>query len=197
MGRFLKTGTLIPAAAVGWFSEVCDLYFPTRWSFPDHLQLPANRSCVPIHLRTMTSSRFKPAVPRHYLFAIAAVLWTIAGVILCVRGETWLKDFSRGTEIALEAVSIALAVPGYLVLFTKIVQKNINRIGGLPERPCLFAFTAWHGYLMIALMVTIGITLRNTAIPKYYLSVPYSTMGVILLMGSFRFARTFLVSAGR
>ena len=193
--EFWKVIGVILHGGVGWFCEICDLYFPTLLLFSYHLQLPVNRSCVPICLRAMVPSSFKPAVPRHYLFAIAAVLWTVAGVILCVRGETWLEGLSRGTEFALEAASLALAVPGYLILFTKIVQKNIDRISRLPERTCLFAFTAWHGYLMIAVMMTIGITLRNTSIPKYYLSVPYSTMGVILLMGSFRFYRTFLVSA--
>jgi hypothetical protein len=140
----------------------------------------------------MLLSRLNPAIPRRYLFAIAAVLWTIAGVLLCVRAELWLEDLSSGLEIGLEAASIALALAMYSALFTKIVQKNITRIGGLPDRACMFAFTAWYGYVMIALMVTIGITLRNSSIPKYYLSVPYSTMGVILLLGSLRFYRQFL-----
>lgn len=137
-------------------------------------------------------SKLDPAVPRHYLFAITGVLWTIAGVLLCVRGEIWLEVFPLGTEFALETISIGLAVAGYFFLFMKVVQKNIDRISRLPERACLFAFTAWHGYIMIALMMTIGITLRNAAIPKYYLSIPYTAMGGILLIGSLRFYRRFL-----
>jgi hypothetical protein len=45
-------------------------------------------------------------------------------------------------------------------------------------------------------MVTIGITLRNTSIPKYYLAVPYAVMGGILLIGSFSFYRRFVARAG-
>ena len=139
-------------------------------------------------------SKLNPAVPRHFLFAIAGVLWTIAGVLLCVRGEIWLESFPIGTEFALETLSIVLAVAGYFFFFIRVVQKNIDRIGRLPQRACLFAFTAWHGYIMIALMITVGITLRNASIPKYYLSIPYTAMGGILLIGSFRFYRKFLTA---
>lgn len=136
-------------------------------------------------------SKFNPAVPRHYLFAIAGVLWTFAGGLLCVRAEIWLQTYSIGTEVILELISVLLAAAGYLFLFIKVVQKSIDRIGRLPDRACLFAFTAWHGYMMIALMMTIGITLRNSSIPKYYLSIPYTAMGGILLIGSLRFYRRF------
>jgi hypothetical protein len=78
-----------------------------------------------------------------------------------------------------------------------VVQKNLDRIERLPERACLFAFTAWHGYIMIALMIMIGFTLRNSAIPMYYLSIPYTAMGGTLLIGSLRFYRQFLAARTR
>jgi hypothetical protein len=139
-------------------------------------------------------ARLNPAVPRRYLFAVAGVLWTAAGVLLCVRAEIWLEAFPIGTEFAIEAISVGLAVIGYIFLFMKVVERNIDRIGRLPERACLFAFTAWHGYLMIAFMMTLGITLRNSSLPKYFLSIPYTAMGGILLVGSLRFYRRFLAA---
>jgi hypothetical protein len=139
-------------------------------------------------------SRLNPAVPRHYLFGLAGAFWTFAGVVLCARAVVWLGVFPLGVEIELETTCIALAIVGYFFLFFKVVQKNINRIGLLPERVGVFAFTAWQGYVMIALMITIGITLRNTSIPKYLLAVPYSVMGTILLIGSAAFFRQFATS---
>lgn len=148
--------------------------------------------------RASLISKLNPAVPRHYLFGIAGIFWTVAGVLLCVRAIIWLDVFSFSIEVAFEAVSVALAVAGYLLMFFKVVQKSIDRIGRLPDRACVFAFAAWQGYFMIALMMTIGITLRNTSIPKYYLAVPYTAMGGILLIGSVRFYRKFLAAlAGR
>ena len=136
----------------------------------------------------------KPAVPRHYLFAIAGGLWTFAGALLCIRAALWLDAFSDMTGGALELISLLLAGIVYVFFFFKVVQKSIDRISGLPDRACLFAFTAWHGYIMIALMITIGITLRSTSVPKFLLSIPYTAMGGILLIGSLRFYRTFLLA---
>jgi len=139
-------------------------------------------------------TRLNPAIPRHYLFALAGGLWTVAGVMLCLRAEAWLEVFPLGTEIGLAALCVALAAVGYLFLFMHIVRKNIDRIAGLPERACLFAFTAWRGYGLITLMILLGMTLRDTTFPKYLLAIPYTVMGIILIIGSVRFYRQFLVA---
>lgn len=142
-------------------------------------------------------SRLDPAVPRHYLFGLAGAFWTFAGVVLCARAIVWLDVFPLSVELGLETVSIAIAITGYMFLFIKVVQKNIDRIGQLPANACVFAFTAWQGYIMIALMIIIGLTLRNTSIPKYFLAVPYTAMGAILLIGSAKFFRQFAESIAR
>lgn len=136
--------------------------------------------------------RYNPAVPRHYLYAIAGLLWTIAGGLLCVRGAIWLGELRFPAIASIESASLVLAAAGYAFLFSGIVRKNVARIGGLPDRACVFAFTAWRGYIMIALMMTAGISLRNSSIPLYYLSLPYTAMGGILLAGSVVFYREFL-----
>jgi hypothetical protein len=139
--------------------------------------------------------RFNPAVPRHFLYAIAGLLWTLAGGLLCVRGAMWLGGFPFSVIASIEAGSLVIAAAGYIFLFAGIVRKNITRIGKLPDRACVFAFTAWRGYLMIGIMMTVGISLRNSSIPLYYLSPPYSAMGGILLAGSVVFYAEFLSAA--
>jgi hypothetical protein len=137
--------------------------------------------------------RLKPAVPRHYIYALAGMLWTVAGALLCIRAFIWLEVFPFATKFALESVSVVLAIATYFLMFSSLVEKNVNRIRKLPDRACMFAFTAWRGYFMIALMMAIGITLRSTSIQKYYLSIPYSAMGGTLLIGSIGFYRQFFV----
>jgi nucleoside recognition membrane protein YjiH len=137
-------------------------------------------------------SRYNPAVPRHYLYAIAGFLWTFAGGLLCVRGTLWLGELRFPAIASIEGASLILAATGYIFLFSGIVRKNVMRIGGLPDRACVFAFTAWRGYIMIAVMMTAGISLRSSSIPLYYLSLPYTAMGGILLTGSVAFYREFL-----
>jgi hypothetical protein len=139
-------------------------------------------------------TKLNPAVPRYYLFGLAGAFWTFAGLLLCGRAIVWLNAFPLSIELALETLSVAIAIVGYLYLFVKVVKKNIDRIGQLPENACVFAFSAWQGYVMIGFMMTIGITLRNTSVPKYLLAVPYTSMGAILLIGSARFFRQFATS---
>lgn len=138
---------------------------------------------------------FIPTVRRHYLYAFAGMLWTIAGGILCVRGTMWLQLLSPLGEIIVGLLSVVIAAVGYLYGFSKVVQKNIDRIRQMPERAVIFAFTPVSGYVMIALMITIGITLRNSTIPKYYLTLPYDVMGGDLLIGSIGFYRQFFFVA--
>lgn len=148
-------------------------------------------------MRSSLLARLHPVVPRYYLFGLAGTFWTIAGLLLCARAIIWLDVFPLGVELALEAASLAIAVIGYLFLFVNVVQKNIDRIGQLPEHACVFAFTAWQGYIMIVLMITIGVTLRNSSMPKYLLAVPYTAMGAILLIGSAKFFYHFAASITR
>jgi len=134
------------------------------------------------------------SIRRHFLFALAGCFWTVAGGILCFRGAIWLGLLSAPAAVAVALISAACAAAGYSFGFSKLVIRNIERINRMPERANFFAFTAVRGYVMIALMMSIGITLRNSSIPKYYLTVPYFVMGGILLIGSVQFYRKFLSS---
>jgi len=139
--------------------------------------------------------RLNPAVPRHVLLVLAGTLWTLAGGILCVRAAFWLGGFQAGTIAAVECGALALAAAAYLALFARLVRRNIERIHALPERACVFAFTPWRGYVMIGLMMTAGISLRSSSLPLYYLSLPYTAMGAVLLAGSAVFYREFIRAA--
>ena len=137
---------------------------------------------------------YKPAIPRRFLLLLASAFWAVAGGILVVRAFFWLEEQGTGTMMFVESASIAIAITAYLLWFSKLVLRNIARIHTLPEWACAFAFTAWHGYLMIGLMMTFGILLRNSTVPRMYLAVPYAIMGAILLVGSARFIREFMTS---
>lgn len=143
------------------------------------------------------TERVIPTVRRHYLFALAGLFWTIAGGILCIRGSIWLLSLVSSVGIAMAAGSVLLAAVAYIFGFSKIVRKNIERIHRLPDRASIFAFTPLRGYVMIFLMMTLGITLRNSSLPKYYLIVPYLGMGGVLLIGSVRFYFRFFTSVRR
>lgn len=141
-----------------------------------------------------TSAKFpvaKPAVPRHWLFVIAGCAWAMAGIVLCLRAYLWFSAFQANAEVIWAGIGIVLAVAFYIFLFSIVVRKNIARICTLPDHPCAFAFTAWRGYIIIGVMMTIGITLRNSSLPKEFLAPPYTAMGGALLFGSYKFFSQF------
>jgi len=72
----------------------------------------------------------------------------LAGALLCIRATIWLNLLPLPAEVLLEAMCIGIAAAAYFFMFFKVVRKNMDRIGRLPERACLFAFTSWKGYLI-------------------------------------------------
>ena len=135
-------------------------------------------------------------LPRHWLYFVSGVVWTVAGLILCSRAVEWLLILPLSTGTTLGTTAGLIAVAGYYFGFAKIVKRNIRRIQGLPDRSPFYAFTAPRGYVLIALMMTSGITLRNSSLPKVYLTIPYLAMGGVLLIGCVRFYYEFLTGEG-
>jgi hypothetical protein len=135
--------------------------------------------------------QFKAIIPhttkRNLLF-IAAVVWTFAGTMLFARGIGMMNINPDSFWIRF-LISLVSGVLFYLLLFTRISRKHVNRIIQLPvERPSAFSFFDRKGYIMMVGMISLGIFLRTSGIVSaYYLSLLYVTMGVPLFISSLRF----------
>lgn len=90
--------------------------------------------------------------------------------------------------------TLACGIVFYLKLFSKLSLKHTLRILNMKEElPCLFSFFNFRSYLMMALMISMGITLRTTGwVAPLYLSFLYLMMSVPLLISSVRFYYTGL-----
>jgi hypothetical protein len=135
----------------------------------------------------MTLRSLKPAVTKYWLIALAGLMWTGVGVMLCRLAYIWFAVIDRGIAASLGLFGIGMAVAAYYLGFSKIARKNIKRLCLLTERTCVFAFQTWKGYLIIGFMITLGILLRNSAIPKQYLAVIYTTIGGAIFLSSFHY----------
>jgi len=135
----------------------------------------------------MTFNSLKPAVTKSWLIAIAGLMWTGVGVMLCRLAYAWLAVINRGMATSLGVVGVVMALVAYYFGFSKIAQKNIKRLGLLTERTCVFAFQTWKGYLTIGFMMILGIILRNSAIPKQYVAIIYTTIGGAIFLSSFHY----------
>lgn len=135
----------------------------------------------------MELARFKPAVPKYGLMAMAGLLWTTVGLGLCRLGYKWMGLLPGTRAISFGLAGLLLALIAYRFSFSGIAAKNIDRLCRLPDKGCLFAFQAWRSYLIIGLMIGLGLVLRHSRIPKTYLAIVYFAVGGALILASFHY----------
>ena len=135
----------------------------------------------------MTLKSLKPAVSKTWLIVMAGLMWSVVGLMLCRLAYHWLAIIHWRWIAPLELLGIVLALMAHQLCFSRIAQKNIARLSLLTEKTCIFAFQRWNGYFLVGLMITLGIVLRNLAIPKPHLAVLYTTIGGALFLGSLQY----------
>lgn len=135
----------------------------------------------------MQGSRFTPAVPRPLLLFVSGLMWSLVGIMLCRMAWLWIFPLGMPLFLAPLFIGAAGACVVFYFGFSRIAQKNIDRLCRLPERACFFAFQAWKSYLIIAFMIALGLTLRHSSIPKFLLAVVYFIIGGGLFLSSFRY----------
>lgn len=125
---------------------------------------------------------------RRTLLFEAAVAWTFAGGILLFKGSK-LLSVSSGFSWFNILICIGLGLLFFVFLFSKISRAHINRITNLyGDSHRFYEFFSRKSYLMMLGMISFGIFLRKSSIvPFAYLSLAYITMGIPLLLSSFRF----------
>ena len=137
----------------------------------------------------MTLSHLKPTVPKCWLFAASGVMWSAVGIMMWITAIGWLSDGGMGRGMTYALAGLILAMLSVRWGFGNIAQKNIRRLRRLPDRGCFFAFQAWKSYLIIMGMIVLGVTLRQSSIPKHFLAVAYTAIGGALIAGSFYYYR--------
>ena len=132
--------------------------------------------------------KFTPRMPKKGLLFVAGLVWGAAGTILFYRGTLFLLENSHHVFVRFVGGIIG-GILFFYVLFRKISHKHATRIRNLePERPCLFAFLDWRGYVLMGLMICLGVAVRTYQIvPATNLGTLYIAMGTPLLFSSARF----------
>jgi hypothetical protein len=135
----------------------------------------------------MTLKSLKPAVSKTWLIVMAGLMWSVAGLMLCRLAYHWLVILQWRWIVPRELLGVVLALTAHKFCFSRIAQKNIERLSVITEKTCIFAFQRWKSYLVIALMTIIGITLRNSPVPRPYLAILYTTIGGALFLASLKY----------
>jgi hypothetical protein len=139
--------------------------------------------------------KLRPAVDKATLVFLAGFMWCGVGAMLISYSVMWLVPLTLISQTIFSLAGVALALPIYYFGFLRLANKNLNRLLPLAEKRCLFSFMTWKSYLLVPVMVSMGIFLRHSPIPKPYLSVIYSGIGLGLFLSGiwyFRFFRMLL-----
>lgn len=132
-------------------------------------------------------------VPRRWLLILAGISWFGVGVMLCYRACGWLQTELPDRKWPEELGAIAAGLLLYSFALSKVARKNIDRIGELPRRTHVGNFIPIRSYLLIAAMIVLGITLRDSSLPKELLIIAYTAMGGALMLGGILYVRSFFV----
>jgi hypothetical protein len=139
------------------------------------------------------TEKYKPAVNKRFLVFLAGFIWIGVGIMLNSFAASWLMTYGRSPLFLFIAIGLAGSVIIHHYGFLKIVDKNLGRISKMEGKRCAFSFMTWRSYFTVAIMVTMGIMLRHSAIPKQYLSVLYIAIGMALILSSIRYFRNVTI----
>jgi hypothetical protein len=124
-----------------------------------------------------------PAVPRSWLQILAGLAWTGVGLMLGRLAANWLIAYPLLTAVVTGFTGLLLAIL-ISIFFSAMAQKNVARIRELPEKACLFAFQQWYSYPLVIFMVTLGLLLRHSELPRHLLAILYLGIGGGLMLAS-------------
>ena len=133
--------------------------------------------------------RWTPWVRRRTLARFAGGLWLLVALMLLIRAVIWIAGSAPAAAVVSAALGVAIGVLLVPRAFRPLVAKNLARWRDLPEPTCLFACFAPRSWVLVAVMVAAGITLRRSPVPRPILVVPYLGMAICLGYGGWRYLR--------
>lgn len=127
-------------------------------------------------------------VRKVHLLAVNGLMWTAIGTKISITGIDHYRLMPAGRLWWMLPLSL-LVFLGFYRMFTGIVRKYAERIHALPgEKESIFKTFSLKGYLVIAFMVSLGITLKFIpGIPESFFAWFYLGLGPGLLSAGIRF----------
>ena len=125
-------------------------------------------------------------IKKNQLIAVAGVVWLLAGLnvaVLGVRAAIDMRGVAAIVFLALAGGAIAIFC-AFHPMFSKLVQKNIQRIADLEgERHHVVRFFDRKSYLMMAFMMSMGIGMRAAGVfPDWFIAFFYTGLGLALTL---------------
>ena len=139
----------------------------------------------------MDINKFTLSVDKRVLVLMAGLMWCGVGVLLVSYAVSWLSSCNIREQFFFYTAGFLAAMPIHHFGFLKIADKNLDRILILTEKKSPFYFMKPKSYLIVLIMVSMGIAMRHSSIPKPYLSILYNGIGLALFLSGIRYFRFF------
>lgn len=126
-------------------------------------------------------------IPTKYLLLVNGLLWTAIGTKIALIGVDY---YGRLESVPWWYYLLSAVVFGlFWFMFTGVVRKYAERIMAMPgPRTSIFKTFSVKGYLIIAFMITLGITLKRIPqVPDSFIAWFYCGLGPGLLSAGIRF----------
>jgi hypothetical protein len=136
--------------------------------------------------------KLRPAVDKKILVLMAGLLWCGVGAMLLSYSVSWLISLPGKSQLIFGSAGFLAAMPIHHFGFLRLADKNLARLLPITEKKCFFSFMTWKSYLIVPVMVSMGIFLRNSPLPKEYLSLIYTGIGLGLFLSGLRYFRFFV-----
>lgn len=98
-----------------------------------------------------------------------------------VRGFNWI---GAGMPRWLVLLGLLLGTVKSLLVLDKTAKKSLQRIMELDDNTCIGAVYSWKTWLLVALMMTFGITMRRLTDPGMVIGTLYMAIGWALFLSS-------------
>lgn len=138
-----------------------------------------------------------PLVPRFWLHLMSGLVWSAVGTGLMITASRWASQYEWPANLIWLTAGLITGIPVYAFGFSRLAERNIQRIEGRRDLNCLFAFQPWRSYLLIVLMMALGYGLRHSQLPRQLLVAIYAAVGSGLALSSslyYEKLRTFFTS---
>lgn len=141
----------------------------------------------------MTAAYLNPVAGRRTLILMAGIMWICVGTMLVSLAAGWLSAFPSKTGIAFFSTGFIMSMPIHHFGFLRLVTKNLKRLLPLTGKKSIFYFMSLKSYLIVPVMMTMGYCMRHSGVPKQYVAVIYTAIGLALFFSGIRYIRYFIL----
>lgn len=136
---------------------------------------------------------FTPRLNKRTLLMLAAIVWIMAGTMVFKLGFEVIIKEQKYAIISITVATIVFYI-FFNFIFKKMVKKHRDRIfNKAKEKLCAFSFFDVKSYLIMAFMMTLGISIRSMEfINPIYWSPVYVGIGSALFLAGLLFFKEWL-----